>query len=269
MDCREVIDRRFLHPLDLTRTSWAAIPPASRGYRVDPFEDALHTEPEMEQGAIGVGGQLWSTTADLLAWSRALLGGRPDVLSKQVADAMHTLHTMVDPDEWNQGWGLGLILTRHGDRILAGHTGSMPGFSSSLLLDRRSGVAVAVLANSTRASGLEDLAATLVERVMEVPVDTIALAWEPGPPCPEHLASILGTWWSESDAVAFTWSDGSLRAFLSRAPDQVSIFEEEDPGTFRVYEGRWYGERLRFDRGEHGQIDSFEWATYRFTRSPS
>lgn len=44
----------------------------------------------MDQAAVGVGGQLWSTAADLLNWGDALAGGAPAVVAPPVVDAMHT-----------------------------------------------------------------------------------------------------------------------------------------------------------------------------------
>jgi hypothetical protein len=127
-----------------------------------------------------------------------------------------------------------------------------------------------VLVNHTRAGGVDELATAIIERVLsdDVVVGN-ASPWEPGPACPDDLAPILGTWWSEGDEFVLSWRSGALRAHLRRAPTQESVFEEEDPGTFRVADGHWYGERLRIERDEHGRITGFEWATYPFTRWPS
>jgi CubicO group peptidase (beta-lactamase class C family) len=267
-DARVVVDERLLRPLGLARTSWDAAPPAAPGQRVDPYADALHAEPDMDQGSIGVGGQLWSTTGDLLTWSQALLGGRPDVLPSQVADAMHTLHTMVDPERWDEGWGLGLRLVRHGDRILAGHTGVMPGFTSSLLQHRPTGVSAVVLVNATRAESVDELARALVDRAVEHVGTGKAGPWEPGPSCPPEVEAILGPWWSESDEIVLTWAGDRLRVQRRRAPGEMSIFDCERPDVFRVSVGRWHGERLVVERDEHGRPDRLEWATYPFTRRP-
>ena len=136
---QQVVEQRLFQPLHLTRTSWQAQAPAATGYRSDPYQDLFHEEPNMDQGAIGVGGQLWSTIGDLLTWGNALIGGTPEVLPNAVVTAMHTLQVLVDTSHWRKGWGLGLILDRRADRIFAGHTGAMPGFLSALVTDRTTG----------------------------------------------------------------------------------------------------------------------------------
>jgi hypothetical protein len=93
---------------------------------------------------------------------------------------MHTLQVMVDTSTWTRAWGLGLILERRGDRILAGHTGAMPGFQSVLFLHRSTGIVVAALANVTRGIKLADLATEVVEE---------AIAAQP-PGCRARLFSI-------------------------------------------------------------------------------
>ena len=45
---------------------------------------------------------------------------------------MRTVQAIDDHERWLSGYGLGLGLRRDGDRILAGHGGSMPGFIATL-----------------------------------------------------------------------------------------------------------------------------------------
>jgi CubicO group peptidase (beta-lactamase class C family) len=265
-DCRAVIDQRILQPLGLARTSWIASPPAAAGLRADPYADVVHVEPEMEQGAIGVGGQLWSTGTDLLVWADALLGRRPEVLPLHLVDTMHTVQAIVDGDQWEQSWGVGLLLRRVRGRVVAGHTGAMPGFSSALFVHRDTGVAGVVLVNATRASGTEDLVHDIVDGVLlETPAAEVA-SWTPTP-VPEHLTGVLGRWWSEGDELLITWTGHHLRAALTRDPRSGSLFTEVGPDVYRVTEGRWFGEELRVLR-DGREVASLEWATYPFTREP-
>jgi CubicO group peptidase (beta-lactamase class C family) len=75
--CPELIEERLWRPLRLTRTTWRAEAPFAIGYRVDPYDDLVHPEPDMDQGAVGVGGQAWSTTARTGPGDAARSGSRP------------------------------------------------------------------------------------------------------------------------------------------------------------------------------------------------
>ena len=54
--CSALIDRRLIAPLGLSATVWDRPGGAACGYRVDPYADVVHREPDMDQGAVGVGG---------------------------------------------------------------------------------------------------------------------------------------------------------------------------------------------------------------------
>ncbi|MEU7765028.1 serine hydrolase domain-containing protein [Nocardia sp. NPDC049190] len=265
--CQELIEQTVLGPLDLSQTSWT--PPANAvvGYRLDPHIDAVHREPVMDQAAIGVGGQMWSTPGDLLRWGHALAGGEPDVLPVAVVDSMHTLQVMADTSSWTRGWGLGLILQRRGDRVLAGHTGAMPGFQSALFVHRSSTVVVAALANVTRGLMLADLAGELIEEVLVSLPPQPPRHWEPAPICPEEIRPLLGSWWAEADETVFRWEHDGLHASLATDPaNSDTRFAAEASGRFRAVDGRLAGEVLLVSEGTKGI--EMRWATYPLTRMP-
>jgi CubicO group peptidase (beta-lactamase class C family) len=271
--CEELIERELLAPLGLTGTAWQPGQGAASGYRLDPYDDTVHPEPVMQQGAIGVGGQLWSTAPDLLTWGHALIGGAPDVLPAPVIAAMHTPHVMVDRRRWTQGWGLGLILDRREDRVLSGHTGAMPGFLAALSLDQDSQTVVAALTNVTRGARLTALAADLLHEAQHH-LPAPSPQWSPAPsagssPCPESLTGVLGRWWCESEETVFTWRHGALHAYLADSPaSSDSVFVPDGPDRYRVDHGRLQGERLHVLRDVDGAVRQLEWATYPYTRTP-
>ncbi|MGV9678552.1 serine hydrolase domain-containing protein [Nocardia sp. NPDC003482] len=262
-----LIDRILLRPLELPDTRWTCPPGAAVGYRLDPYADAITPEPTMDQAAVGAGGQLWSTGEDLLRWGHALCGGEPDVVPPEVVDAMHQLQVMVDAASWKRGWGLGLILDRHGDHVLAGHTGSMPGFQAALSLDRATRTVVVALANATRSMDLAALAAEVTFDAIATQPSPSPAVWTPAPPCPPEMAELLGSWWMESDETVFTWRGDGLHAHLASDPAATDThFAEEGPGRFRAVAGRFRGELLLVTRTE-GRIE-LHWATYLLTRIP-
>ena len=58
----DVLQRRILDPLGLTRTSLRPDAPKASPYYVDPFADAVHDEPDPEvTESTGAAGWLWST----------------------------------------------------------------------------------------------------------------------------------------------------------------------------------------------------------------
>ncbi|MBI1758788.1 MAG: beta-lactamase family protein [Actinobacteria bacterium] len=269
--CEELIDRELLAPLGLTATTWQPPVGAATGYRLDPYSDTLHREPVMQQGTIGVGGQLWSTTSDLLTWGHALLGGNPEVLPASVTDAMRIPQVMVDRQRWTQGWGLGLILDRRGDRVVSGHTGAMPGFLASLTMDEASGVVVAALTNVTRGVRLGGLAANILDdTVCHLPpppgvtrAPVVSRACQPG------LVGVLGRWWCEAEETVFTWRENTLHAHLADSPTPTdTAFVEVAVDEYRASDGRLKGERLRIIRDENGTVDHLDWAGYPYTRAP-
>jgi len=261
-----VITETLLRPLGLDRTCWTQPENPVAGYRVDPFVATVHREPVMDQGAIGAGGQLWSTSDDLLRWGHALAGGEPAVLPETVVEKMHTLHVMVDTSGWTRGWGLGLILERRDGVIVSGHTGAMPGFQSALALDRSSGLSVVVLANATRGVEPGDLAAEILREAIAEQPATAPPQWRPAE-CPPHIEPLLGSWWSEADETLFRWESDGLHACLAgRSTTTDTRFIEEGPGRFRAAAGRLQGELLFVTVTPAGH--EIRWATYPFTRTP-
>jgi CubicO group peptidase (beta-lactamase class C family) len=267
--CEDLIDRELIKPLGLNATTWQPTDAAATGYRLDPYQDVVHPEPRMQQGTIGVGGQLWSTIGDLLTWGHALTGGAPDVLPASVVADMHTAQVMVDREAWTQGWGMGLILDRRPTRIVSGHTGAMPGFVAALSLDRSSQTVVAALSNVTRGVRLGALATGVLEEVVDS-LEPSAPTWVMDcTPCPPDLLGVLGRWWCEAEETVFTWQDGDLQAHLGDSPATTrTVFSRHGDDSFRAASGRQQGERLYVIRDEQGQVSQLEWATYPYTRTP-
>ncbi|MFI6173862.1 serine hydrolase domain-containing protein [Nocardia sp. NPDC051052] len=264
--CAELISETLLMPLGLRRTTW--LPPADAvvGYRIDPFIDAFHREPVMDMAANAVIGQLWSTPTDLLRWGNALIGAEPDVLPRSVVDAMHTVQVMADTRSWTRAWGLGLILDRRTDHVLAGHLGGMPGFHAALTTDRASGTVVAACTNATRGITLTELVCDVTDQAAAAHPPA-APVWQPAPPCPEEIRQILGGWWCEADENVFTWRHDGLHAHLASDPEHTDTrFTIEAPGVYQAVEGRYQGEPVTVVHTAAGI--ELRWATYPFTRLP-
>jgi len=261
MPYEEFVAERLLAPLDLARTTWERAEPAARGYFVDPHSGVLRPEAHLRRiDGVSAAGDLWSTTGDLCRWGAWLRDREP----------MHAVQIMADPERWLLAWGLGLMLHRRGDRILYGHDGAMPGFLAVLLCSREEDVQTCVLTNSsTGYEGLFELALGLLEGTIEDHPGEPTV-WRGHEPPPPEIEELLGIWWSEGDQVVFTWRDGRLEARLTDAPARIkpSVFEQQEPGRYRVVSGRERGELLEVVRDESGAVVKLYWATYPFTREP-
>jgi len=245
--CARLIDDGILRPLGLSHTTWRPSPTAATGYRLDPYQDLAHIEPMMDQGSVGVGGQLWSTAEDIVVWANALTGGVPDVLPGPVTRAMHTLQVTTDGEHWTRGWGLGLILepTVHG--IMSGHTGAMPGFLTALAMQQRTRTAVVAMANVTRGVDLAALAADLLEQALSVwPGDE---DHDDGPaasatPAPDHVDR-------QQDGLA--QRAGDLR-HLGREVE-AALVSEPGPELRRGAGGRPLGQQVEGEGAETEDVD--------------
>ena len=142
---------RVLDPLGLEATAFDPPGPRATGYYVDPYSDGVTVEPDLPaEGPTAAMGWLWSTVDDLARWGDFLATGHEDVLARETLDEMARVRAMVDHVSWEVGWGLGLGLYRRGNRVYAGHGGAMPGFLSTLLVDRRERTGAVVLCEHER-----------------------------------------------------------------------------------------------------------------------
>jgi hypothetical protein len=229
----------------------------------------VHREKWVDMAAFSAAGGLWSTIEDLARWAAFLADGADGVLSADTLEQMSRPEIMADLQRWTLAWGLGLQLFRRGERVLVGHGGAMPGFLAGLAVRREERVGAIVLANTTAGAAPSELAAELVCDVLDGD-PPIPEPWRPGPAVPPELAPLVGRWWSEGSAFAFSVRDGALEARLESAPAHVppAVFEPVAADLYRTVSGREQGEALRVERDESGAVHRLFWAGYPFTREP-
>lgn len=260
---REVLAERLLGPLGMSRTTYAPTAPYADGFSVEALTGLLVAEPHQDTRAMAPAGQLWSTPSDLCRWLAEL--ARPTVLSRPVVTAMATPQS-ADPDEKGAGaYGLGLRLSVAGERVLAGHGGSMPGFLAGAYVDRDSGVGAVVLANTAYGLDVSALPRTLIETVLaHEPV--IAAEWTPVTELPDGVRELVGTWhWGHQPFVA-AW-DGSALAFTAER-GRAFRFAPAGPDTWTGLSGYQLGETLRVVRRADGTISHLDLGTFCYTRIP-
>jgi CubicO group peptidase (beta-lactamase class C family) len=264
----DYVRERLLEPLGLTRTSFEPEQPAASGYLVQPYADGVWDTIAVGTGAWASAGQLWGTVRDLCRWGAFLADPDESVLARSTAEEMRTVQAIDDHERWLAGYGLGLQLRRDGDRILAGHGGSMPGFIARLYLAPKEKVVVAALTNESEAA-LGELGLALVrETVEEWPV--APEPWRVGDPPPDDVAPVLGIWFMEATRLVFRWRNGRLECRYESALEwePSSVFEREAADRWRTVSGPEHGELLRIERGADGAVAQMVWAGYPVTREP-
>jgi CubicO group peptidase (beta-lactamase class C family) len=204
-------------------------------------------EAPVETGAWISAGQLWGTVRDLCRWAAFLVEPDESVLDRRSVEEMRTVQSIADHVRWTSGYGLGLSLTRDGDRIVAGHGGSMPGFIAFLGVSPVDKVGAAVLTNSSGAR-LEEVGLKLIATTVEqwpVPPEP----WRVEEPPPAEIERLLGIWFMEGDQVVFRWRGGKLEAQFTDSPDWAppAVFEQDGDGRWRVTSGWEQGELLRIE----------------------
>jgi CubicO group peptidase (beta-lactamase class C family) len=266
---REYVQQRLLGPLGLDRTSFDPLEPAATGYLVQPYVEGVWDEAPVETGAWIAAGQMWGTVRDMARWASFLADPDEAVLAKKSVEEMRTVQTIDDHVRWTGGYGLGLMLLRDGERILAGHGGSMPGFIAGVYVSPTDKIGTAVLTNSsTAALGdlLKKLVATTVER-WPVPPEP----WRVEEPPPDDVVPLLGIWFMEGDQFTLRWRDGALEARFPDDPEwkPSAVIRRESGDRWRVESGWEQGEGLRVERDAEGNVVRLVLAGYPVTREPT
>jgi CubicO group peptidase (beta-lactamase class C family) len=267
----ESLRARLLDPLGMTRTTVGFDGgPHAHGYYVPPWDDVPRPEPVVDLRGTGPAGALASTAADLARWTAFVAAPDPGVLDPSTMEEMTRPRAFVDADGWQVGMGLGLFLLRSpGGRVLAGHTGGMPGHVTGVFTDRASGTAGIVLMNASTPGDPAAFAAALVDLVLDRDPEEPE-PWRPGTVVPEDLRPLLGRWYSEGQPWDLHVREGGLevRSPAWPAARESWGFERVGPDLLRTTSGAERGELLRVLRDEGGRVSELRWATYRMSREP-
>lgn len=139
-DYYDVIETRFIEPLKLAQTTPSNqldLPRLATGYMRDDnpfgFPPETTTRPGVMAWNPGVewtGGGLLSTSRDLAVWGAALFSGQ----AMEFRYLIHMLDAVsIDPGNPDVAYGLGVAIHRGGELgAVYGHSGWIPGYSSSL-----------------------------------------------------------------------------------------------------------------------------------------
>jgi CubicO group peptidase (beta-lactamase class C family) len=265
----DYVRERLLQPLGLRRTSFEPQAPAATGYLVQPYLEGVWEETPVETGAWVSAGQLWGTVRDLCRWAAFLATPDESVLSRASVEEMRTVQTIDDHERWSSGYGLGTGLLRDGERLLAGHGGSMPGFIAAVYVSPSDKVGAALLTNSSNARLAETALKLVAETIERWPAPPEPWTVEEAPP--DDVVPLLGLWFVEGDEIVFRWRGGKLEARSPDLPDwrPSAVFVRESEDRWRTESGMEQGEALRLERDAEGHVIRMVWAGYPVTREPT
>ncbi|MDG4765593.1 serine hydrolase [Solwaraspora sp. WMMD406] len=268
----ELVRDRVLDPLGMSRTSYHPAAPFAPGYVVHPWHGTLAEEPRTDTGAMAPAGQLWSTVEDLSRWAAFLTDPDPAVLAPETMTEMCRPVAIDDPERWTGGHGLGPELYRVGERVFAGHGGSMPGYVALLAVHRPTRTGVVAFANSYGfADGsIRELGLRVLADVLDREPEPVA-PWLPGRPPAPPVAPICGRWWWMGREFQASWDAGPgelVITQLGRGPAQTSRFTPDGPDRWRGTAGTQHGEILAVRRDPAGHPRALDIATFVLTRDP-
>ncbi|WP_431035141.1 serine hydrolase domain-containing protein [Streptomyces sp. P6-2-1] len=260
----EALRTEILEPLGLRRTSVRAEAPSAGGWAVHPWADLLQEEQVEDLGLMAPAGQLWSTAADLARFAGFLLHGDDEVLG---IDGVRELRTPAAPGNGDSGYGLGTQLLYRGGRSLAGHTGSVPGFTAGLWICEEEDLGAVVLGNATSQLSSGTLAAELLELVAEAE-PRLPEPWKPLPQGDRELLALTGLWYWGSDPVAVRLREGGGLDLGPVKGGRGSRFVPSDDGNWVGLDGYYTGEVLSVVRAPGGEVSHLDLGSFVFTREP-
>ncbi|MFJ6561699.1 serine hydrolase domain-containing protein [Streptomyces sp. NPDC091412] len=266
----EVLRREVLEPLGLHRTNARPEAPHAGGWAVHPWADALLPEPAEDLGRMAPAGQLWSTTGDVARFAAFLVQGDDGVLS---AESLREMRTPAAPPEAadvasGYAYGLGLEVRRWGERLLVGHSGSLPGFLASLTIGVEDDVAAVVLANCTSGPAVTAVGADLV-RIVADAEPRIPEPWRPLRKVEPSVLELVGQWyWGTYGFGLRLTADGLASLEPLSGNGRRSRFRSNGDGTWTGLEGYYAGEVLRVVRRPDGAVDHLDLGSFVFTRQP-
>lgn len=267
LEWTDLLSKRLLEPLGMSRTSHLEVEPFARGYVVHPWEGSLREEPRADTAAMAPAGQLWSTADDLAKWAAFLADPDPGLLDPATLNEMCAPVVISDLESWTAGHGLGLELFRSGERVYVGHGGSMPGYLAHLLVHRPSRTSTIFFASAYTLRGLRIAAlnSELLDLVLDAQPARVK-PWRPPPAQEPH--ELAGAWWWMGRQVVARREGEELVMEPVSAPAVPWRFTQESADVWRCHSGSNDGELLRVRRDEHGTPVELDIATFLHTRQP-
>jgi CubicO group peptidase (beta-lactamase class C family) len=264
----DALNTEILAPLEMTRTTPMPAAPHAYGWAVHPYADVLHPEPTPDSGALAPAGQLWSTVTDLARWVRFIGGDTGGVLHPDTVDEMRAPAVVDDGAAWTSGYGMGFQLWRDSGRRFAGHTGSMPGFLATAVIDPATTTGALALTNSTSGVAISGLTFDLLKLVDDYE-PALPAEWRPLTEVSGELLALTGSWfWGPTPFVLRLMDRGWVDLRPASGAGRGSRFRPTGVHEWVGLDGYYAGETLRLHHHDDGSVSHFDLATFIFTRTP-
>lgn len=205
--------------------------------------------PDVETGAMAAATGFYSTAEDLTRFAAAHWYGNEELIGDESKREMQRPYWQV---EGMESYGLGMQVTKIGDRAVTGHSGGFPGHTTRTYLDPRDRLAVSVLTSESGGAPAE-LAKSVIRLI------DLALKQPPAEARVDldRYTGRFSSLWGYVDIVRL---GGQLFAINPTendpAADAVKL-EVVDGDTLRIEEKEGYGspgEFVRYTRDQTGQI---------------
>jgi hypothetical protein len=212
-------------------------------------------------------GQLWSTISDLCRFANLLSSGHEGVLSADTVAEMRVPAVAPEDASWESAYGLGMQTYRPNGRLLAGHTGSMPGFLCALWINVAEGLGAVALTNTTSGIVIGQLTADLLGIVADHE-PRMPEPWKPLSDVDPELLALTGPWyWGPVGFGMRLLADGMLE-LTSLSGSAGTKFRPAGDGTWNGLSGYFAGETLRAVRDTNGRLSHLDLGSFVFTRQP-
>ncbi|MGI8665133.1 MAG: serine hydrolase domain-containing protein [Jatrophihabitans sp.] len=222
------------------------------GHSALSYADERVVLDHVDTGALAAATGFYATAADLAEFYTALLPGDDRLLGE---DSLRELgHRQWQVKQGVSDYGLGVFLTRIGDRELIGHSGGYPGHITRTLACPDRKLAVSVLTNAI--DGAADPLATALFRLLEMG-DSASHA-----PAGTGAARFTGRFrslWGVQDVALINDRLFLLNPAVADPTDDPAPLEVIDADTLKIVGGPGGGspgEFVRYHRGTDGSIRS-------------
>ncbi len=256
----------ILDPLGMSATGFEPLEGPLRrrratGYSRRPFSDELDPGPAFPP--VWAEGGLWSCVQDLARWIsfqlRAYARSAADsrVLAAASLREMHKPRYLAD-DDWTSAWGISWCADRQDGVSWIGHSGGLPGFTTSICFDPRQQVGAIVLHNGTSftAEFARELAVTARRLIGSAPSAAAGPA-----PAPAEYRPLLGLYARAGlggGVLSLEWRAGRLAFAIPEIPSwELALEPTSSPDVFVAGPGSdLSGENVIFRRRDDGRVSS-------------
>ena len=223
------------------------------GYSSVQYSQQRRPIDHVNTGAMASATGFYATASDLVTYFSAHFLGDDRLLTDASKRQMQHIAWSVPGAEGH--YGLGLSVTKVGERELVGHGGGYPGHITSSVVDPRAGLAVSVLTNC-----IDGPAEVLAHAGVKL-IDLAGAKPRPEPGIdPARFAGRFASLWGVVDIAVL---GGRLYEIAPAAADPTAVVGEleiVDEQTLKVIAGPGYasfGERYRYKFNRDGSVRSF------------